>query len=147
MNTNDEIFIRKCFELASLGEENVFPNPLVGAVIVKDGKIISEGFHKEYGKDHAEADAIKNSKEDLTGATLYCNLEPCCHTNKQTPPCVPLIIQKRISKVVISNVDPNPSVAGKGAAQLREAGIEVIAGILAEEGKVLNKKYFEKFTA
>lgn len=147
MNTDDEIYIRKCFELALKGEGNVFPNPLVGAVIVKDGEIISEGFHKEYGKDHAEADAIRNSKEDLAGATLYCNLEPCCHTNKQTPPCVPLIIQKGISKVVISNVDSNPSVAGKGITQLRDAGIEVITDVLAEEGKTLNKKYFEKISA
>jgi diaminohydroxyphosphoribosylaminopyrimidine deaminase / 5-amino-6-(5-phosphoribosylamino)uracil reductase len=147
MNTDDEIFIKRCFELALKGEGKVFPNPLVGAVIVKNGKIISEGFHKEYGKDHAEADAIKNSEEDLTGATLYCNLEPCCHTNKQTPPCVPLIIHRRISKVVISNVDSNPSVSGKGIERLRNAGIEVIINILAEEGKILNKIYFEKFSA
>jgi len=147
MNMDDEIFIKRCFELASMGEGKVFPNPLVGAVIVKNGKIISEGFHKEYGKDHAEADVIKNSEEDLSGATLYCNLEPCCHTNKQTPPCVPLIIRSGITKVVISNVDPNPSVLGKGIVQLKEAGINVVSGILSDEGKILNKIYFEKFSA
>jgi diaminohydroxyphosphoribosylaminopyrimidine deaminase/5-amino-6-(5-phosphoribosylamino)uracil reductase len=145
MKSVDEKFIRKCFELALKGSGKVFPNPLVGAVIVKNGKIISKGFHKQFGGDHAEADAIKNSKVDLAGSTLYCNLEPCCHTNKQTPPCVPLIIQKGISKVVISNVDPNPFVAGKGIDQLREAGIEVIINVLDEEGKKLNSEYFSKF--
>ena len=145
MNSIDEKFIRKCFELALKGSGKVFPNPLVGAVIVKNEKIISEGFHKQFGGDHAEADAIKNSKINLSGSTLYCNFEPCCHTNKQTPPCVPLIIQKGISKVVISNVDPNPFVAGKGIDQLREAGIEVVTNILDEEGKKLNSEYFSKF--
>jgi diaminohydroxyphosphoribosylaminopyrimidine deaminase/5-amino-6-(5-phosphoribosylamino)uracil reductase len=80
-------YIKLCFELALKGKGNVAPNPLVGAVIVKNGEIISKGYHKNYGGDHAEADAIKNAEQDLSGATLYCNLEPCCHTNKQTPPC------------------------------------------------------------
>lgn len=139
-------YIKRCFELAAMGQGTVYPNPLVGAVIVKNEKQISEGFHKKYGSDHAEADAIKNTNEDLHGATLYCNLEPCCHTDKQTPPCVPLIIEKGISKVVISNVDPNPAVAGRGIEQLRQAGIEVTVGILADQGEKINVEYFKKFS-
>lgn len=145
MNKIHEKYIRRCFELALKGKGNVFPNPLVGAVIVKDEKIISEGYHKKYGEDHAEADAIKNAKENLTGATLYCSLEPCCHINKKTPPCVPLIIKSGIKKVVISNIDKNPLVSGKGIDQLRNAGIEVVAGILSEEGERINNEYFQRF--
>ena len=125
------------------GKGLVSPNPLVGAIIVKNGKIIGRGYHKKYGGDHAEVNAIKNSKEDIAGSTLYCNLEPCCHTNKQTPPCVPLIIEKKIKRVVISNLDPNKQVNGDGVRQLRKAGIEVDTGVLEEEGKVLNKFYFK----
>lgn len=146
MNEIHEKYMRKCFELALKGKGNVFPNPLVGAVIVKHGKIISEGYHKKYGSDHAEADAIKNAGQNLSGATLYCNLEPCCHTNKQTPPCVPLIIESGINTVVISNTDPNPLVAGKGIEQLVNAGVEVITGILEDEGRILNQEYFLKFS-
>ena len=145
MSNHYEKYMHRCFELALKGEGNVFPNPLVGAVIVKDGNVISEGYHKKFGKDHAEADAIKNAEQDLTGAILYCNLEPCCHTNKQTPPCVPLIIQSGIKTVVISNVDPNPMVSGKGIKELENAGIEIKIGVLAEEGKVLNQMYFNQF--
>lgn len=143
----NEKYIHRCFELAELGSGFVSPNPLVGAVIVKDNKIISEGYHKKYGESHAEAIAIRNSKETLTGATLYCNLEPCCHTNKKTPPCVPLIINCGISRVIISNTDPNPEVNGKGIEILKNAGIEVKTGVLEDEGKKLNKfylKYTEK---
>ncbi|MFA3782726.1 bifunctional diaminohydroxyphosphoribosylaminopyrimidine deaminase/5-amino-6-(5-phosphoribosylamino)uracil reductase RibD [Melioribacteraceae bacterium 4301-Me] len=140
---NNEYYIKKCFELAKKGEGYVSPNPLVGAVIVKNGKIISEGWHEKYGFLHAEASAIYNAKEDLTGSTLYCNLEPCCHTNKKTPPCVPLIIKSGIKRVVISNIDPNPEVNGKGIEQLRATGIEVEVGVSEEEGKFLNKFFFK----
>ena len=136
-------YIRSCFKLAKKGKGRVSPNPFVGAVLVKNGKVIGRGYHKKCGAAHAEVNAIKNSTEDVTGSTLYCNLEPCCHTNKQTPPCVPLIIQKKIKRVVISNPDPNKDVNGKGVKQLRDAGIEVITGILEDEGKVLNKFYFK----
>lgn len=144
MKEIDEFYIRKCFDLASKGKGMVDPNPLVGAVIVKNDEIISEGYHAKYGEDHAEAAAIKNAAVDLSGATLYCNLEPCCHTNKQTPPCVPLIIEKKIARVVISNIDPNPFVFGKGIKQLRDAGIEVITGVLSDEGEKLNEEFFLK---
>jgi len=136
-------YLKHCFELAKKGKGYVSPNPLVGAVLVKNGKVIGIGFHKKYGTAHAEVDAINHAKENVAGSTLYCNLEPCCHTNKQTPPCVPLIIEKKVKRVVISNLDPNPNVNGIGVSQLRKAGIEVSTGILKEEGEELNKFYFK----
>jgi diaminohydroxyphosphoribosylaminopyrimidine deaminase/5-amino-6-(5-phosphoribosylamino)uracil reductase len=136
-------YIKKCFELAQKGKGSVSPNPLVGAVLVKNGKIIGRGWHRKSGEAHAEVNALKNAKEDVSSSTLYCNLEPCCHTNKKTPPCVPLIIEKKIGRVVISTLDPNKTVNGEGVKQLREAGIEVITSILEEEGKELNKFYFK----
>jgi len=139
---NDEVFLKRSLELAAKGTGTVSPNPLVGAVVVKNGKVIGEGYHKKYGEAHAEFDALINSTEDAEGATLYCNLEPCCHTKKQTPPCVPLIKSKGISKVVFSNLDPNPDVNGEGIKQLQDAGIEVLTDLLKEEGEELNKFYF-----
>lgn len=143
MNNRDYEYIQRCFELARNGRGMVSPNPLVGAVIVKDDEVISEGFHKKYGADHGEADAIFSTDRDLTGATLYCNLEPCCHTDKQTPPCVPLIIKSGIKRVVFSNLDPNPAVNGNGVLKLTAAGIEVISGVFADYGEKLNRFYFK----
>jgi diaminohydroxyphosphoribosylaminopyrimidine deaminase / 5-amino-6-(5-phosphoribosylamino)uracil reductase len=140
---NDSDYLRQCFKLAAKGRGFVSPNPLVGAILVKNGKVIGKGYHKKYGHDHAEVDAIKKVKEDSSGSTLYCNLEPCCHTNKNTPPCVPFIIQKKIKRIVISNLDPNNEVNGKGVKQLKDAGIEVTVGVLEREGKELNKFYFK----
>ena len=142
-NSIDKKFIRRSFHLAQKGKGHVSPNPLVGAVIVKNGKVIGKGYHKKYGSAHAEVNAINNSTESVAGSTLYCNLEPCSHIKKQTPPCVPLIIQKKIKKVVISNFDPNKEVNGKGIKQLREAGVEVVTDVLEDEGKDLNKFYFK----
>ncbi len=138
----DKKMMRRCFQLAKKGRAMVHPNPMVGAVIVKDGRIIAEGYHHYFGGPHAEVDAFQNAKENVAGATLYCNLEPCCHTKKKTPPCTPLIISKKIARVVVSNIDPNPEVSGKGLQQLRGAGIEVQAGLLAEEGEELNRFFF-----
>jgi diaminohydroxyphosphoribosylaminopyrimidine deaminase/5-amino-6-(5-phosphoribosylamino)uracil reductase len=143
----DEEYLNRCFELAAKGTGTVTPNPLVGAVLVKNGKVIGEGYHKKYGDVHAEVDALNNSRGDASEATLYCNLEPCCHTNKQTPPCVPLIIKNGIKKVVISNLDPNPNVSGEGVIQLQQAGIEVVIDQLKNEGKELNKFYFKHTTS
>jgi len=140
---NDHYFLRQCFKLAKKGKGLVSPNPLVGALLVKDGKVIGRGYHKKYGSAHAEINAIANAVKDVDGSTLYCNLEPCCHTNKQTPPCVATLIKENIKRVVISNLDPNREVNGKGVKQLREAGIEVITDILENEGKDLNKFYFK----
>ena len=143
MTSEDQKYLRQCLEIASKSAGSVSPNPLVGAIIVKNNKIISQEYHSKFGELHAEAKAIANANEDLKGATLYCNLEPCCHTNKKTPPCVPKIIESGISKVVVSNVDPNPYVAGNGIKQLREAGIEVVFGGFEKEGKELNKFFFK----
>lgn len=140
--TNHEIYIQKCLDLAKAYQGQTSPNPLVGSVIVKNGLIISSGAHKKAGTDHAELDAIKNATESLKGATLYCNLEPCCHTNKKTPPCAQRIINEEISEVVISNLDPNPLVAGNGVKLLKEAGIKVTTGILKDEASELNKVFF-----
>lgn len=146
MKTNfskfDEQMMRRCFALARRGSFKVRPNPMVGAVLVKDGRVIGEGYHRYFGGPHAEVEAFQNATEDPAGATLYCNLEPCCHTNKKTPPCTPLVISKKVARVVVANIDPNPDVSGKGLQQMREAGIQVEAGLLAEEGAELNKIFF-----
>lgn len=139
---SDINFIHRTFELAKLGLGKTWPNPLVGAVIVKDGKIIGEGYHHQYGHDHAEVDAIKNATESISGSTIYVNLEPCCHTNKQTPPCAQRLIKEGFKKVVICNLDPNPEVNGKGVELLRSHGIEVTHGVLALEGEELNEVFF-----
>ena len=143
MNTLDKIYIRRCFQLALKSAGYVSPNPLVGCVIVKEGKVIAEGSHEKFGAPHAEINAINSASESVEGATLYCNLEPCCHVRKKTPPCVPELIKNKIKKVVISNTDPNPEVAGNGIEQLRRAGIEVEEGVLEEEGKYLNRFFFK----
>jgi diaminohydroxyphosphoribosylaminopyrimidine deaminase / 5-amino-6-(5-phosphoribosylamino)uracil reductase len=139
----DKKYVKRCFQLAMKGLGKVSPNPLVGAVIVIGERVISEGWHAEFGKDHAEAMAIKKAKVNLKGATLYCNLEPCIHTKKKTPPCYPLIVQSGIKRVVISNLDPNPFVAGKSVQQMEEQGITVDVGILEEEGSELNRFFFK----
>ncbi len=137
-----EDFIRRTFELAKQGLGKTFPNPMVGAVIVKDGRIISEGFHFQQGKAHAELDAIEKARESIVGATIYINLEPCCHLNKSTPPCAQRLIKEGIKKVIISNLDPNLHVNGKGVELLRSQGIEVEYGIQEEEGEKLNEVFF-----
>lgn len=128
-------------ELAVKGIGKVNPNPLVGAIIVKDGRIIGKGYHTKYGELHAEREAFKNCTEDTTGATMYVTLEPCCHYGK-TPPCVEAIIENKISKVVVATRDPNPKVAGKGIEILENNGIEVVEGILEEESRKLNAIFF-----
>lgn len=137
-----EDYILKTFELAKLGKGLTWPNPLVGAVIVKDGRIIGQGYHHQHGQVHAEVDALNNCSESPEGATIYVNLEPCCHTNKLTPPCAQRLITEKIKKVVICNLDPNPSVNGKGVELLKHNGLEVEHGILSEEGEKLNEAFF-----
>jgi diaminohydroxyphosphoribosylaminopyrimidine deaminase / 5-amino-6-(5-phosphoribosylamino)uracil reductase len=143
--TKDESLIWRCIELARKGKGHVSPNPLVGCVIVKNGKIISEGYHKKYGALHAEADAIENAKSkgiEIKGATLYVNLEPCTHFGN-TPPCADRIIEAGISKVVIGCADPYKLVNGKGIALLKKIGIKVITGVLEYECQELNKFFFK----
>jgi diaminohydroxyphosphoribosylaminopyrimidine deaminase/5-amino-6-(5-phosphoribosylamino)uracil reductase len=141
----DEFYIARCFQLALKGKGYVSPNPMVGCVIVKDNKIIGEGYHEKYGEAHAEVNAIKNATESVEGATLYVNLEPCVHYGK-TPPCVDLIIESKIKRVVISTIDPNPLVNGKGIEKLKNAGIEVTVGVLEEDAKKLNEFFFKYIT-
>lgn len=143
----DTVFMARALQLAKKGLGTVAPNPLVGAVLVKEGRVIGEGFHKKKGTPHAEPLAIDSSCVPVEGATLYCTLEPCCHTNKTTPPCTEKIIKSLIKKVVIACLDPNPEVAGKGVEALRTAGIEVVTGVLEEEAKDLNKIFFKNMNA
>lgn len=143
MITTDEKYMQRCFELAVKGICYAAPNPMVGAVIVHNGKIIGEGYHEKYGAAHAEPNAIKSVKNQdlLKESTLYVNLEPCSHFGK-TPPCASLIISKKIPRVVICNVDPYPQVAGRGIKLMQDAGIEVVAGVLEKEGRELNRRFF-----
>ena len=133
--------MRRALELARRYRGYTSPNPCVGAVIVRDGRIVGEGAHVSAGKPHAEAVALSNAGERARGATLYCTLEPCNHYGK-TPPCTEAIIAAGVSQVVFAVEDPNPDVAGKGAERLREAGVEVTCSILEDEGHHLNREFF-----
>lgn len=142
LTEEDCIYMRRCFELARKGLGFTRTNPLVGCVIVHGERIIGEGYHHKFGGPHAEVNAIRSVKnqELLPESTLYCNLEPCAHHGK-TPPCSVLIQQKEIPRVVISNLDPFPSVNGMGAKQMSDAGIQVETGCLEEEGALLNRRF------
>ncbi|HBC03247.1 MAG: riboflavin biosynthesis protein RibD [Aequorivita sp.] len=133
----------RCIQLAKNGLGTTYPNPLVGSVIVHDGKIIGEGWHYKAGLPHAEVYSIKSvvSPELLKEATIYVSLEPCSHFGK-TPPCADLIIENEIKKVVVGSLDPNPKVAGRGIKKLMDAGCEVIVGVMEEECNELNKRFF-----
>ncbi|MEA2708991.1 MAG: diaminohydroxyphosphoribosylaminopyrimidine deaminase [Phycisphaerales bacterium] len=133
----DVRMMQRAIRLAMNGRGRVEPNPMVGCVIVKDGRVIGEGFHHEYGAPHAEPTALAACTESTEGATAYVTLEPCCHTNKKTPPCTPRLIEAKIARVVVGSVDPNPEVNGQGLDQLRAAGIEVTHGVLEESAKQL----------
>ena len=139
----DQKFMSRAFELALMGKGNVSPNPMVGCVIVHNGLIIGEGFHREYGKAHAEVNAINSVKNRalLTESTLYVTLEPCSHYGK-TPPCADLIISEKIPNVVIGTIDPFAQVAGTGVEKLQNAGCKVVVGILEKESKELNRRFF-----
>lgn len=141
----DYEYMSRAIELAKMGAGWSSPNPMVGAVIVKDGRIIGEGYHRKYGSLHAERDALKNCTEDPEGATIYVTLEPCCHYGKQ-PPCTDAIIEAGIKRVVMGSPDPNPLVAGKGIRILREHGIEVTEGIMVPECREFNDVFFHYIT-
>ena len=136
-----EEYMRRALELARLGEGYTRPNPLVGAVVVKDGEVIAEGYHARYGGPHAEMVALERAGERARGADLYVNLEPCVHYGK-TPPCVDRIIAAGVRRVILATRDPNPLVNGKGVDKLRSAGIEVVEGVLREEAEKLNEIFF-----
>ncbi len=138
---NKEFFMERALKLAERYKGYTHPNPAVGAVLVKDGRIIGEGAHKKAGDLHAERIAILNAKEDIEGSTLFVTLEPCCHYGK-TPPCTEAIIDGRIKKVFVATLDPNPLVSGKGIEILKNQGIDVEVGLLEEKAKILNEDFF-----
>lgn len=138
----DEFYMKLALENAEKGAGKVNPNPMVGAVIVKNEKIIGSGFHEYFGGAHAEVNAFKNTTESVEGATMYVTLEPCSHYGK-TPPCADKIIEEKIKRVVIGTLDPNPLVSGKGVKKLIDAGIEVSVGVLEEECKKINEVFMK----
>jgi diaminohydroxyphosphoribosylaminopyrimidine deaminase/5-amino-6-(5-phosphoribosylamino)uracil reductase len=148
MNEHEK-YMQRCLQLATLGAGNAAPNPMVGAVLVHGDKIIGEGYHQKFGEAHAEVHCIANVKAEdehlIPKSTIYVSLEPCAHFGK-TPPCADLVISKFISKVVVGCRDPFQQVNGKGIEKLQQAGIEVITGILEEECKQLNKRFFTYHT-
>lgn len=145
-DTMDEEYMKQALELAEKGKGKVEPNPMVGAVIVKDGKVIGKGYHEFFGGPHAEINAIRDASGDVEGSTIYVTLEPCCHYGK-TPPCANAIIANKISRVVIGAGDPNPLVAGKGIKILREHGVEVTTGILEEDCTKINEAFNKYITS
>ena len=146
---NHQSYISRCLQLARLSEYYVAPNPMVGAVLVSNttGQILAEGWHEQYGGPHAEPNCLRRAQEahpqgiDYKNTTLYVSLEPCSHYGK-TPPCAELIIRTGIGRVVIGTLDPNPLVAGRGVRMMQEAGVEVIVGVLEEDCRALNKRFF-----
>ncbi len=140
---NDEFYMKLALALARRGLGNTSPNPMVGAVIVKGGKIIGRGYHKRFGGPHAEINAISDAEGNLNGATLYVTLEPCCHKGKKTPPCLDTLLKDDWERVVIGTIDPNPKVNGKSVEILKQKGIETRVGVLQEECRRLNEVYFK----
>jgi len=132
--------------LAEKARGRTSPNPMVGALVVKGGRVIATGYHKRAGKPHAEAIALAQAGRAAKGATLYVTLEPCSHTNKRTPPCSPLVIQSGVKRVVVAMGDPNPKVSGGGIKAIRKAGIEVVSGVLEAEARLLNEAYIKYIT-
>ena len=142
----DEKYMRMALRLAEKARGCTSPNPMVGAVVVKKGRVIATGYHKKAGEPHAEAVALAKAGKAAKGAALYVTLEPCSHTNKRTPPCTPLVIQSRVKRVVIAMIDPNPRVSGGGIKAMRKAGMEVVTGVLEAEANKLNKAYIKHIT-
>jgi diaminohydroxyphosphoribosylaminopyrimidine deaminase / 5-amino-6-(5-phosphoribosylamino)uracil reductase len=143
---DDAFYINRTIRLAEKARGLTSPNPMVGAVIVKNGQIISEDFHRKPGTPHAEALALEKAGREARNSTLYVSLEPCCHTEKRTPPCTKALINAGIKKVIIAMQDPNPKVSGKGIIELQKAGIEVISGILENKAQQLNESYIKYVT-
>ena len=146
---DDELYMRRCLQLAALGAGNTAPNPMVGAVLVHEGRIIAEGYHQQYGYAHAEVNCINSVAEEdkhlIPSSTIYVSLEPCAHHGK-TPPCADLIIKHQIPKVVVGCRDPFKEVNGKGIEKLLHAGVEVVTGVLEHECKNINKRFFTFYT-
>jgi len=139
---DDYMYMKRALQLAEKARGFTSPNPMVGAVIVKDGRVIGEGYHQRCGEGHAEVNAFNNATEDVAGATIYVTLEPCSHTGK-TPPCADKIIEKKIARVVVGALDPNPLVSGRGIERIKNAGIDISYGLLAEESARLNEVFMK----
>ena len=131
----DVIYMKQALRLAMKAKGRTSPNPMVGAVVVKQGQVVGRGYHRRAGSPHAEAVALQQAGSHARAATLYVTLEPCCHTSKRTPPCVPGIRSSGIQRVVVAMPDPNPKVMGRGIRQLRQAGIAVAVGCLEREAQ------------
>jgi diaminohydroxyphosphoribosylaminopyrimidine deaminase/5-amino-6-(5-phosphoribosylamino)uracil reductase len=140
MALEPEEYMERALDLAEQGRGYVSPNPMVGAVIVKDGTVIGQGYHRRYGEAHAEIEALRDATGDVSGATMYVTLEPCCHYGK-TPPCTKATIEAGIGKVVMAMEDPHQRVAGKGRTELVEAGIEVESGLLEDRARKMNESF------
>ncbi len=138
----DQIYMRRALDLAALALGRTSPNPVVGAVVVKDGQIVGEGYHQKAGTPHAEVHALRQAGAQAAGATVYVSLEPCSHFGR-TPPCADALIEAGVKKVVIACLDPNPQVAGRGMQKLIAAGVETELGILQEEARQLNEAFFK----
>ncbi len=143
---DDHDVIKRTLHLARRALGHTSPNPVVGAVLVKRGRVIAEAYHRAPGTPHAEALVLQKAGQRAEGATLYVSLEPCCHTRKRTPPCTKAIIASGVKKVVVAMEDPNPRVSGKGLAELRKAGIDVVSGISEKRAKRLNEAYIKYIT-
>lgn len=143
----DEFYMRRALDLADLPSHCLLPNPRVGSVIVHREKIVGEGCHRGPGSAHAELDAIRNAEKrgfkKFSEAEIYVTLEPCCHVNKRTPPCVPLLIEKKFQRVIVAHKDPNPQVSGKGVSQLKRAGLKVETGCLKDDAEILNQAFIK----
>jgi len=146
MKALDEKYMRMALRLAEKAKGRTSPNPMVGAVVVKNGHIIGRGYHRKAGEPHAEAIALKKAGPAAKGATLYVTLEPCSHTNKRTPPCTPLVIRSGIKRVVIAMIDPNPRVSGGGIRTIRKSGTELVTGVLEAEARKLNEAFIKHVT-
>ena len=142
----DREYMGLALRLAEKARGRTSPNPMVGAVVVKRGRVIATGYHEKAGEPHAEAIALRKAGKAARGATLYVTLEPCSHTNKRTPPCTPLVVSSGIKRVIVAAIDPNPRVSGRGVKALRKAGIEVVAGVLEAEAKKLNEAFIKHIT-
>jgi len=140
---NDEHHMKMALRLARRGLGKTSPNPMVGAVIVKNGRVIGKGYHERFGGPHAEINAIKNAEGKINGATLYVTLEPCCHQGKKTPPCLDTLLKYKWRRVVIGTTDPNPRVNGRSVGILKQRGIKTRTGVLDEECQKLNEVYFK----
>ncbi len=139
--SSDRVYMKRALSLAARGKGKTSPNPMVGAVVVQHGRVVGEAYHRQAGQPHAEILALQKAGPRARGGTLYVTLEPCCHSQKRTPPCAPLVIQSGLSRVCVAMTDPNPQVSGQGIKILKRAGLDVSVGVLEEDAQQLNEGY------